>query len=415
RATELLEAYPGVEEVHWTIGESAPRVYYNAFNNQNGVAGYAAGHVRTISKDRTRVILPAIQQDVRAEFPEAQFLTLPFEQGPPVAAPIEFFIIGPDLNVLKAKSDEARAILGATPGVVYTKGSIETGAPKITFDADETATELAGVRLTELAADLSAELEGVSAGNILEGVEELPVRVIAPDSRRGDLGDLSGKMVGAGPGGMGAPLSALGDLTLDPEIAVITRRNGERTSTVFGYLEPYALPAPALSDFQARLDAAGFELPQGYRLEFGGEADTRGDAVGGLLSTALPLVIAMLGCVTLVFNSFRLAALVFSTGVLSIGLAFLGVWLFGLPMGLMAIIGGMGLLGIAINGAIVVLSALTANKDAVAGDVQAIEDVTVDATRHIVATTFTTIGGFAPLIATGDSFWLPLATGIAGG
>ncbi|MEM8920362.1 MAG: hypothetical protein AAGB25_03280, partial [Pseudomonadota bacterium] len=44
-----------------------------------------------------------------------------------------------------------------------------------------------------------------------------------------------------------------------------------------------------------------------------------------------------------------------------------------------------------------------------------IEDVTVDATRHIVATTFTTIGGFAPLIATGDSFWLPLATGIAGG
>ena len=42
-------------------------------------------------------------------------------------------------------------------------------------------------------------------------------------------------------------------------------------------------------------------------------------------------------------------------------------------------------------------------------------DVVVDATRHIVSTTATTIGGFVPLIVAGGTFWPPLATAIAGG
>ena len=42
-------------------------------------------------------------------------------------------------------------------------------------------------------------------------------------------------------------------------------------------------------------------------------------------------------------------------------------------------------------------------------------EVVVAATRHIVATTLTTMGGFVPIILQGDVFWMPLATGIAGG
>ena len=49
------------------------------------------------------------------------------------------------------------------------------------------------------------------------------------------------------------------------------------------------------------------------------------------------------------------------------------------------------------------------------GDLEATEEVVVNATRHIVATTLTTIGGFIPLILLGGRFWPPLATAIAGG
>ncbi len=415
RATEIIREYGSVTAVNWTLGEPSPRVYYNAFNNQQGVPGFASGWVQFDSAEAARALVSDIQRDVRAAFPEAQFLAVPFEQGPPAAAPIEFFIAGDDLATLSKAGEETRRILSTTPGVTYTTASLQLGAPTVTLRADEAATAMAGERLTDLAADLNAELEGALAGSVLEGVEEIPVRVIAPAARRGELSNLRSKVIQAAPGESGTPLSALGEITLDPDTAVISRRNGRRVNTIFAFLTPYALPAPVLEDYLSRLDAAGFEAPRGVDISFGGEAANRGDAIGDLLGTAVPLMLLMTGAVALVFNSFRMSFLILTGGLLSMGLAFFGVWLFNLPMGFNAILGGLGLLGIAINGSIVVLSALRNNPKALADDRIAQRETVVDMTRHIVATTLTTMGGFVPLILTGDQFWLPFAAGIAGG
>lgn len=415
RATELLFSYPRVTDVNWTLGQGSPRVYYNAFNNVNGLAGYAAGWVTLTNASSTRIIVGEVQKEVRREFPNAQFLALPYEQGPPVPAPIELLVEGDDLAVLDRLGKEIRRVLASTPGVTYTSASLQLGAPTITLRADEAASAIAGDRLTELAADLNAELEGVRAGSILEGVEELPVRVIAPDDRRGGLEDLRSKTIGMGGEGLGTPISALGEMTLDPKTAVISRHNGRRANQIFAFLEPYTLPAPQLAMFQEKLDASDFELPPGYDLIIGGEAEASGDALANLAGVGIPLILIMAGAVTLVFNSFRYALLILSTGFLAVGLAFSGVWLFNLPMGFNAIVGALGLLGIAINGSIVVLSLLKASPAALADDIIAQREVVVDATRHIVATTLTTIGGFVPLLLSGDAFWLPLAAGISGG
>ena len=222
------------------------------------------------------------------------------------------------------------------------------------LNADETAAALSGERLTDLAADLNAELEGVRAGSVLEGTEELPVMVIAPDSRRRELSNLRSATVGSGSGG--TPLAALGQLSLDPETAVITRWDGQRMNQILAYLEPYTIPAPVLADYQARLEATGFTVPAGYSVVIGGEAENSADAVTDLASVGVPLILVMAGAIMLVFNSFRMMVLILSTGFLSIGLAFFGVWLFNLPMGFNAIVGSLGLLGISINASIVVLS-----------------------------------------------------------
>ena len=123
----------------------------------------------------------------------------------------------------------------------------------------------------------------------------------------------------------------------------------------------------------------------------------------------------MVGSVVLAFNSFRYAGVVFTVGFLSVGLALFGVWLFGTPLGFNAIVGSMGLVGLSINGTIVVLSALRGSPEALLGDPLAIRETVMDATRHIVATTLTTMGGFAPLLIEGDPFWLPFASAVAGG
>jgi multidrug efflux pump subunit AcrB len=409
-ATAFLLAKKDVITVNLTIGESAPRVYYNAINNTEGVEGVAGGWVQTRSAAATREMISDLQADLRREFPGAMFLALPFEQGPPSPAPIQVLYVGDDLRTLSQIGDEARRILAQTPGVTYTTASLETGTPRLTLQADEAAAAIAGQRLTGIARSLNAELEGIRAGSILEGVEELPVIVFAGDNRRSGTAELGAKTIGDG-----TPLSALGDLTLDPEIGIITRRDGERVNDIQAFLEPYTLPAPVLADFKQRLAESGFELPRGYSEITGGEAENSGDALGNLAATGIPLILVMAGAVALVFNSFRMALLILTVGFLSVLVAFFGVWLFNLPLGFNAIIGALGLLGIAINGSIVVLSMLRASPECMADNVIVQRETVVDATRHIVATTLTTMGGFVPLLLAGDAFWMPLAAAIAGG
>ncbi len=414
-ATFLRENYPDIEGIHFVVGEPGPRVYYNSINNTQGVSGFASGFVQLANNETTRILVSDVQATLRRTFPQAQILATPFEQGPPVPAPIAFYIRGENLADLNEYGNKARQVLAQTPGVTFTMARMKTGAPIVTLDADETATAMSGLRLTGLAGDIRAELEGVPAGSILEGVEELPVRVIAPAERRTELADLRSKTIGNARPGLGTPLAALGDLTLSPQTAEIIRLDGRRVNEIFAYIEPYALPDPINQQFKQNLDAAGFELPPGFDWIESGTASNQSEAMANLLSLAVPLMLVMLGAVALVFNSFRMAILVMSVGFMSIGLAFGGVWMFNLPLGFNAILGGLGLLGISINGTIVVLALLNADEAAKADDVIAQREVVVAATRHIIATTLTTMGGFVPIILQGDVFWMPLATGIAGG
>jgi multidrug efflux pump subunit AcrB len=415
RATELIKQNEGVKSVTWVLGEPSPRVYYNSFNNTRGVEGFANGWVQLDGNQRTRQIVDDVQGQLRREFPSARFLALPFEQGPPADAPIELVLRGPDLEVLNRLGNEVRTVLTETPGITYAQSSLELGAPTLRLKADESATGLAGSRLVELAANINSELEGVRAGSVLEGTEELPVRIISSDSRRTSLSDLQGKTIGSRPGDTGTPLSALGEMELVPKTAIISRRDGLRTNQILAFLDPYTLPAPSLAMFQEKLAASGFSLPAGYDMLVGGEAENSGDAVGNLAAVGVPLMLVMAGAVMLVFNSFRMMMLIMTTGVLSVFFAFFGVWLFNLPFGFNAIIGSLGLFGIAINGTIVVLSLLRGSPAAMADDVIAQREVVMDATRHIIATTLTTMGGFVPILLSGDAFWMPLAAGIAGG
>lgn len=107
--------------------------------------------------------------------------------------------------------------------------------------------------------------------------------------------------------------------------------------------------------------------------------------------------------------------MVLSVAVLSIGLGIGALSLFGYPPGLMAMIGIMGLAGVAINDTIVVLVAVRGNEAASRGDARAVREVVTCSTRHVVVTSLTTMAGCIPRLLGGGGFWPPLAIAIAGG
>jgi multidrug efflux pump subunit AcrB len=417
--TARLRALPEVETVHWFLGESAPPFYYNMLPKRSNASAYAQAMVQLRPGVAPGPLVRRLQLELRDAAPAAQTLVRQLEQGPPVEAPIELRLFGPDLAQLRELGDQLRLMMAETPHVVQTSAQLSETQPKLSVRVDEQQARLAGLDYRAVARQLDANLEGAVGGSVLEETEELPVRVRVANERRADLGEIAGVDVLGSRDSQGRraalPLAAIASLTLEPESSTIAHFNGQRLNEVQAHVEAGTLAADVLEAFRARLAASDFRLPAGYRLVFGGESLQRDNAVANLMSSVGVLAVLMVATLVLSFQSFRLAAVIGAVAAMAVGLGMGSLAAFGYPFGFMAIVGTMGLIGVAINDSIVVLAALRENEQAAAGDPRAVRDVVLRATRHVLSTTLTTVAGFLPLLLAGGGFWPPLATAISGG
>ncbi len=417
---DFLAEEPELERQSWFIGKGVPSFYYNIMSNQDGEPQFATGMMDMTDFRTANEAIPRLQKTLTSRWPEAQVIVRKLEQGPPFQAPIELRLYGPSIERLNLLGEQARQILSATPDVIATRATLEDAAPKVVVQTREEVSRQSGLERLDLAGQLQAGLSGQISGSVLEGSEELPVRVRVGNASRGTLTDLSNVYLApqravAGNEFQGMPVTALATLELKPSSGAIARRDGQRVNTVEGYLRADVLPDSVLTQFKEALADNGFVLPAGYSMEYGGEASGRNDAVGSLLSSVGIILTLLVLVVVLSFNSFRLSGIIFSVAGASMGLGILCVFAFGYPFGFTVIVALMGLMGLAINGAIVILAELKGDPAACRGEVEPVIEGVMSCTRHISSTTITTVGGFMPLILEGGGFWPPFAIAIAGG
>ena len=424
---EALLDEPSVKRVDWFIGESAPAFYYNLIPRRAAISQYAQAMVQLDSAEDQASKIHHLQELLDAKFAHARVLVRQLEQGPPFDAPVEVRLFGPDLDTLQQLGEELREILVNTPGVIHTRAEMEELLPKISLGVKEEKARAAGLNLTDIAFQLNASTEGAVGGSILEATEELPVRVRLDNVNRSEFSKLASLDVIGSPTETangaatnqneyrGIPLNAIAEIGLASEHGAITHLAGRRMNEIQTYIPAGMLPSLVLSKFQERLEESGFETPPGYFVRFGGEAAKRDEAVSNLMASVGILLVLMIATLVLSFGSFRVAGIIGFVGALSIGLGMGALWLFGYPFGFTAIVGTMGLMGVAINDSIVVLAAIRSDEAAAGGDREAIRSVVNQSTRHIISTSLTTMAGFTPLILGGGGFWPPLAIAIAGG
>lgn len=409
---KLLHKVEGITQVDWVVGGNTPSFYYNLTQRQQGATNYAQAMVKVTDFERANALIPQLQRQLDSQFPEAQVLVRKLEQGPPFNAPVELMIFGPNLDTLRSLGDEVRNILAATPDVIHTRATLSAGAPKVWLQVNEDASLMSGLSLSDIAKQIQMSTTGVIGGSVLEQTESLPVRVRLGDGSREQASKLSEIQL-VTPSGEAVALSALAHSEVQVSRGAIPRRNGQRVNTIEAYIVSGVLPAQVLNDVKDAMSQ--LPLPSGYRIEIGGESAKRNEAVGNLLSNVMLVVTLLLATVVLSFNSFRLTAIILFSALQSAGLGLLAVFVFGYPFGFPVIIGLLGLMGLAINAAIVILAELEDIPSARLGDKETIISTVSSCGRHISSTTITTVGGFIPLIIAGGGFWPPFAIAIAGG
>lgn len=443
---EIVAAESAVLSQHWFIGGSAPTFYYNVVPRRRGTPFYAQGLIDLRPDTDSQALAVRLQQVLDRRIPEARVLVRQLEQGPPYDAPVEFRISGPDLAQLQRLGDQVRLLLSTIPGVIQTRADLAETIPGLRLDVDDVAVAQAGLDRSHIAAHLYTALQGAPAGTRYDAGEEIPVVVklnlqpermleqiialpipgsgpprvpVAGDRGRAAVPPQQLSATGRAEAGMSPPaqptLAALVRRRLDADAGAIVRLDGQRTNEVKAYLSAGVLPAGVVDEFSQRLKRSNFALPPGYRIDLGGETEQRSAAIEALIANAIVLFSLMVLTLVVAFRSFRSALIIAAVGLLSAGLGPLALFLFQYPFGFMAILGTMGLIGVAINDSIVVLAAI--RDRALAGELglDRLVAVVSGCTRHIVTTTLTTIAGFLPLVLSQGEFWPPLAITVAGG
>ncbi|OFA32810.1 acriflavine resistance protein B [Glaciecola punicea] len=416
-ADAFIAKKEGIRQVTWLIGASTPSVYYNQVMSRDNAPNFANAVITTESVAIAETLIVDLTYELQDSLPNAKIVVRKFGQGPPIAAPLEVDIYGTDLAVLDELGQQVRVAMTKIPGITQSLVSITSGEPEIVLEVSENQSYLSQLSLSQISQQLQASLIGRTGGSILEGTEELDIRVRISEEKRATLAQLDAipLISGQGQNKQVIGVGALGTLTINPSISGITRVDGERVNKIQAYLLP-SIAAVSVSEQLRSIIDSSITLPPGYRIKMAGDADEQQQALGQLATYLPVLLVLMITALILSFSSVRFAAVIAVVAVLSVGLGFLSLWLSGLPIGFNPLLGSAGLIGVAINGSIVVIAAIAANPDAMKGNTVAIVNETMSCSRHILSTTFTTVGGLIPLLLFSEgTFWPPLAVVLAGG
>lgn len=413
---------PEVTDIYWFVGTSFPTFYYSLVGGLPASPNTANALVTLKDASAVVDVIRRCQNVLDREFPECQAIAWQMSQGEPAQAPIEVSVKGPDLVRLSELSMDLRRRLSETPNVLHTRSTLKDGQAKLVLDIDEAHAFDAKLTNEAVARQLGHSLDGAVGGALLEDTEEIPIRVrIAPGSREHPEQLASLELVGNAPAATDQsrlnwiPLGTLGDLRLEPELSEIHRLDGQRSTTVQGYIPAGLIPSTVYREFEDDIADFAAQLPAGYALDISGEEEIRDESMMNLFTNMGTILLLMATVLVVSMRTFRGAAIITVVAVLSIGFGMGALGLFDITFGFSAVVGLVALIGVSINDSIVVLAGILSNEAAKRGDVAAVKKVVLHATRHVVATSITTMVGFLPLLYSASNIFPPMGVTIGFG
>ena len=440
--SKQLSKNPEIERVAVSQG-SAPAHYCLVRPMTSG--GDCYGELIVDCKDYNTVLeqIPEIRKQLREQYPEAYIRIRKYNFSISTSHTVEVEFAGPDPAVLRRLSAQAEEIMRRSPYIdAYSvQNNWKPAGKAFVFDYVKQDALRSGIERSDVANALLAATDGMPVGvlNDQERMVPLNLQVRNDDGSRINNFDeipvwsmmnvhLSNEeLKSALSGGQtmselqdkifrAVPLSnVVDDVRLDWDEDLVMRLNGQRVIEAEcdpNPDNPYATPAKAVNSIKDEIEA--IHLPDGYSMRWVGEGEVQGEAIGNLMKYVPITIFLILVILLLLFNSWRKVILI----LLCFPFVFCGITpsllLSGQPMTFMAIIGMMGLIGMMVKNAIVLVDEINRlQKEENASPFTAVVEATVSRVRPVLMASLTTIVGMIPLV--GDPMYSSMAITIMGG
>jgi len=396
------------------VGSSAPRFWFTVFP-QEPQPNYATIIVHMAHKEDTRNLQYRLQDALSSQIPGARIDVHELGTGRPIDIPTAVRITGDDPEKLKQIASQVEQIYNSDPYATRVRDDWGAYGVHLEVKANKDKAALYGVTEQDIADATNTDISGNTVGVLRAGDTQIPIITRLRQEDRQQLTDLDDLNVNSSMDGRSVPLREVASTNPVLEPVVLRRRNQFPCITVSCFPTEGHIASDVDSAAQPRLKKLEASLPQGYRIEQGGEQEQQISSFLELVSVLIVSVICIYLALVFEFRNVLKPLLVFATVPYGMVGAVFGLRLMNQPFGFMAFLGIISLVGVLVSHIIVLFDFIeTAHKRG--DDLEtALLDAGVQRLRPILITIGATVLAFVPLALHGGPLWEPLCYAQIGG
>ena len=344
--------------------------------------------------------------------PEARLRIDRLNFGPPVGFPVQFRVIGPDVESVRAVADKVRTAMRANPNTRDVQFDWNEQKKSIRLEVDQDRARSLGLTPQDIAQTLGTLLSGYTVTEYKEGIELVPVVARAIPEERLGLGSFEDLTIPTR-SGAAVPISQVARVHYEFEEPILWRRNRDVVLTVRSDIAPTVQAPDVTAQIKPAIDEIAATLPPGMRIEVGGAVEESAKANAALFKIFPLMFLAMLTILMVQLHRFSTLFLVLSTAPLGLIGASFSLLAFDAPFGFNALLGLIALAGMIMRNTVILVDQIDADVATGLSRWDAIIKSTVRRSRPLVLTAMAAILAMIPLSR--SVFWGPMAITMMGG
>ena len=396
------------------VGAGGPRFWFSV-RPEPPAPNYAQLLLQFSRSEDTNRLIGPLQDALSSRIAGARIDVRTVETGPPTIIPVAMRIVGDDARVLRQEAEKLRAILKTSPYAINVRDDWGNDAIRTRLEIDQDRAGLAGVSSRDIAVSMYSGVAGERIGYLREGRKNIPIVQLMDYGQRQTVTDLSQLYVYSSQTPVRFTLGQISRLTYSPETAVIHRVNQYRAINVAALPAPGRLADEVTGPLMDRIRAFERQLPAGYRFEIVGELKEQIKGQQRSLTVVIASVIAIYLALVFQFRNAFKPFIVFAGIPFGAVGAFGSLWLTGMPMGFLAILGITSLIGVIVSHVIVLFDFIEEQRELGAPLRDALIDAGIRRIRPVLITVGATVLALFPLALHGGPLWEALCYAQIGG
>jgi multidrug efflux pump subunit AcrB len=406
-----LAGDPDIDHFSSYVGRGAPR-FYLPLNVQ--LANPFFGQVVIVTKDiaaRQR-LQPRLEKLLADEFPSVVDRVSPLELGPPVGWPLQYRVLGPDLEKVRDIALRLAQVMATAPDTRRINFDWMEPQRQLRVKVDQDEARRLGLSSAAVASVLNTAISGTTVTQVRDDIYLINVVVRQEGGQTLSIDTLRTLQLPL-PNSRSVPLNQLATFDYTQEYPLVWRRDRVPMLTVQADVASGVLPETVITQLQPAIAKLSAELPIGYRIELGGIAEESAQSQASVFAVVPYMLLLVLTVLMFQLRSFQRLAIVLSVVPLGLIGVVAALLVSRQPLGFVAILGILALVGMIAKNAVILIEQIEAERRAGRGVREAVIEASSSRFRPIMLTASSTVLGLIPIAPT--VFWGAMAFAIMGG